>query len=69
MVESSLAEWRGRIRHRISQRIPPSVRHDNEVEQRLQALLNAEVPSDAELIAMQQRGELASDEELARDMR
>lgn len=65
----SVADWRDRIRYRISQKFPPGARHDDEVEQRLQAVLNFEVPSDTELVAMQQRGELPSDEELARARR
>lgn len=62
----NLADWRDRIRHRISQQIPPGPQHDDEVEQRLQAVLNTEAPSDTELIVMQQQGELPTDPELER---
>jgi hypothetical protein len=54
---------------RISRKVPLGVGHEQEVERRLTSALDFEVPSDAELIAMQARGELASDEELARDLR
>ncbi len=47
------ATWRARLRERISLRVPPGPQHDVEVERRFQAVLNTEVPSDAELIAME----------------
>ncbi len=59
-----LSNWRDLLRQRIIQRLPTG--NDAEVERRLQAVLDFEVPTDAELIAMQDRGELPSDEELAR---
>ncbi len=59
-----LSNWRDLLRQRIIQRLPTG--NDAEVERRLRAVLNFEVPTDAELIAMQERGELPSDEELAR---
>jgi hypothetical protein len=65
----NLADWRNRMRSRLRQQYPPGLRYDAEVERRLQAILNLPVPSDDELIALQQRGELPSDEELARDGR
>jgi hypothetical protein len=63
---SNLADWRTRIRHWIGQQIPSGVRHDEELEQRLSAVMNFELPTDAELRAMQQRGELPPDGELPR---
>ncbi len=66
-MAENLTGWRDRLRHRISQQIPPGIRHDDEVERRFQATLDFPVPSDDELVAMQMRGELPSDEELARD--
>jgi len=66
-MADSLTDWRERVKHRIRQRLPPGLRYDAEAERRLQSVVDFEIPSDSELIAMQQRGELPSDEELARD--
>ena len=65
----SLADWRERLRDRLRQKYPPGLRYDIEAERRLESILSFPVPSDYELIAMQERGELPSDEELAREER
>jgi hypothetical protein len=65
-------DWRDRlkdaIRGKIKSRWPDlsAAQMDAETERRFQRLMQMEVPSDAELRAMQARGELASDEALAR---
>jgi hypothetical protein len=47
--------------------MPLGERYDSEADRRLQDELNMEVPADAELIAMQRRGELPPDAELERE--
>jgi hypothetical protein len=64
-----LADWRERIRGRLRQKYPPGLRYDTEAERRLESILSFPVPADDELIAMQKRGELPSDEDLARGER
>ncbi len=65
----SIGDWRARIKHRLRQQLPPGSRFDLEAQEQFDAIINLPVPSDDELIAMQKRGELPSDEELARDRR
>ena len=60
-----MANWRERIRNRIRQKLPSALHYDVEADQRLRDVLDFEVPTDDELMAMQARGELPSDEELA----
>ena len=64
-----IGNWRIRIRDRIRQQYPPGLRYDAEAEERFEAIMNLPVPSDDALIAMQKRGDLPSDEGLARDER
>ena len=63
----NIAEWRARIKDRIRQQYPPGRLYDAEAEQQVADILRLPVPSDDELIAMQGRGELPSDDELVRD--
>lgn len=65
-MATTIAEWRDRLMYRIRQQFPDGLRYDREASQRFDAIMNLPVPSDDELIAMQERGELPSDEELAR---
>jgi hypothetical protein len=66
-----LTNWRDRlresIRHKVRSRDPgmSAAQVDTEIDQRFQRLMQMETPSDAELRAMQARGELVSDEALA----
>jgi hypothetical protein len=48
---------------RLRQKLPPGLRFDVEAERHFAALLSMPVPSDAELVALQERGELPSDAE------
>jgi hypothetical protein len=67
-----LIGWRGRlkdaIRHKLSRLTPgmPAAQLDDETERRFYLLMQMQVPSDAELIDMQARGELGDDAALAR---
>lgn len=67
-----LTDWRTRlkeaVRDKVSSQRPNAPLSDieAETERRFQRLMQLEVPSDAELREMQERGELASDEALAR---
>jgi hypothetical protein len=65
----SIGDWQSRVKDKIRQRLPPGLRYDAEADERLESLLNMTVPSDEDLVAMQLRGELRSDEELARAKR
>jgi hypothetical protein len=71
-VPERLTDWRERLKGSIMRRISrltpgmPKSQMDDEAERRLYLLTQMQVPSDAELRAMQTRGELPSDEALAR---
>jgi hypothetical protein len=63
--------WEDKLRAAIRNKVKqeggvPFDQIDAETERRLQAVLDMEVPTDAELRAMQARGEIPSDEVLAR---
>lgn len=66
---SGTSGWTTRIKQAIRRRLIQQTGNldEGKVEQDFQNILNMEVPSDAELIAMQQRGELPSDEKLAHE--
>jgi hypothetical protein len=68
-MAENVADWRSRIKDRIRQQYPPGLRYDDDAERRFDAIMNIPVPSDDELIALQERGQLPSDEELAREER
>jgi hypothetical protein len=65
------SQWRARLKDSIRQKLAKnSVPQDHieaETDKRFQAVIGLEVPTDAELRAMQQRGELPPDEATSRD--
>ena len=66
-MDESITDWRNRVKDRIRQKYPPGACYDDEAERRFKAVMGIPVPTDDELIAMQERGELPSDDDLAGD--
>ena len=72
-MSERVTDWRDRLkdtlRNKIRSRIPrlSAAQLEAETDFRFQRLLKTEVPSDAELRAMQESGIMASDEWLARE--